>query len=265
MEQDSHSSEHLSLERISALLDDPGEDPWASQHVEECDRCGREHERMRRMRMALSALGGVTPPEDEWEQIEPHLPDRGELPGSEDHDDVLPLFRSGWVARMAVATLVFAVGLGAGLQLRDGGSAASPSGPESGPSAAGGDTPAMSDDGSAVASGSSGIRSTAGFTAADDGGPASLQRSGAYLSAARSLGSMVVGRPDSAVEPIDDPVAAAEELARLEALGEAAREALREDPADPALNNFLFRVSERQEALRSRLAPDGRLARRHYR
>jgi len=264
MEQDSHSSEHLSLERISALLDDPGEDPRAAEHVKECERCGREQERMRRMRMALSALGGVTPPEDEWEQIEPHLPDRRELVDSENRDDVLPLFRSGWVPRVAVATLVFAVGLGAGLQLRDGGSPDSASGPVAGRSAAeDGGTPGRSDEASAVAS-RPGFRSAAGF-AADDGGPASLQRSGAYLNAARSLGSMVVGPRDSAVEPIDDPVAAAEEMARLEALGEAAREALREDPADPALNNFLFRVNERQEALRSRLGAAARLASMDYR
>lgn len=217
MEQDSDSSEHLSAERISALLDDPGGDPRAAEHLRGCERCGREQERMRRMRMALSALGGVAPPEDEWERIEPHLPDSGTVGERRERDDVLPLLRSGWAARVAAATLVFAVGLGAGLQLREGGS------------------------------------------------PASPERSGVYLNAARSLESMVSSGADSGFEPMDDPVAAAEEMARLEALAEAAREALREQPADPALNNFLFRVNERQESLRSRLGAAARLASMDYR
>ena len=60
MEQDSESSEHLSLERISALLDEPGDDPRATEHLRECERCEREQERMRRMRMALTAKSEPT-------------------------------------------------------------------------------------------------------------------------------------------------------------------------------------------------------------
>ncbi|MDP2497615.1 MAG: hypothetical protein Q8W44_06410 [Candidatus Palauibacterales bacterium] len=263
MEQDSRSSDHLSLERISALLDEPGDDPRATEHLKECERCEREQERMRRMRMALSALGGVTPPEDEWEQIEPHLPDRQELEGRGEEDDVLPLFRSGWVGRVAAATLVFAVGLGAGLQLRDDGS---PSGENPDRAVASGETGSSgATAGVGAETGRRGIGSAAGFTVADDGGPASLQRSSDYLSAAQRLESMVSGGQEVDVEPIDDPVAAAEEMARLEALAEAAREALREQPADPALNNFLFRVNERQESLRSRLGAAARLASMDYR
>lgn len=265
MEQDSSSSEHLSLERISALLDEPDDDPEAAEHLRECERCEREQERMRRMRMALSALGGVTPPEDEWERIEPHLPERDELDGLDERDegdDVLSLFRSGWVPRVAAATLVFAVGLGAGLQLRDGGgSEGEPTERRVAAGASG--QPGTPDAGPAVERG--GIGSPNGLTVADDGGPASLQGSGDYLSAARNLENMVSGSRTVNVEPIDDPVAAAEEMARLEALAEAAREALSEDPADPTLNNFLFRVNERQEALRSRLGAAARLASMDYR
>ncbi len=265
MEQDSHSSEHLRLERISALLDDPGDDPEAAEHLRTCERCEREQERMRRMRMALSALSEVTPPEGEWEQIEPHLPDGGEAEERPRGDDgVLPLPRSGWAARVAVATLVFAVGLSAGLQLRGGGSTGGGDG-ASGPTAAvaGGDGPRADADGAAALR--PGDASSSGLAAADDGGPGPLQRAGGYLSAARSLESMVDGGAGSALEPVDDPVGAAEEMARLEALAEAAREALREQPADPALNNFLFRVSERQEALRSRLGAAAHLASMDYR
>lgn len=263
MEQDSRSSEHLRLERISALLDDPGDDREAAEHLKECDRCEREQERMRRMRMALSALGGVTPPEDEWERIEPHLPDHADLQRRDEEDDgVLSLFRTGWTARVAAAALVFAVGLSAGLQLRDGGSAAGDA--SRGQVSSGGELPGGPASGRPAA-GRGGLGSAAGFTVADDGGPASLQGSGGYLSAARSLESMVSGARSADVEPIDHPVAAAEEMARLEALAEAAREALSEQPADPALNNFLFRVSERQESLRSRLGAAARLASMDYR
>lgn len=243
MAQDNDSTEHLDLERISAHLDEPGEDPEAAAHLERCERCEREEERMRRMRMALSALGDLNPPEDEWERIEPHLPeeDAAGLPGGE--GDGLPLFGSGWVPRLAAATVVFAVGLGAGLQLRDGGSAP-------GEPAASSGQPAAS-----VASG--------GRPAGADGGPSAMQGSSPYLSVARNLENLVGGGPE--VEPLDDPVAAAEQMARLEALAEAAREALRERPADPALNNFLFRVSERQEALRSRLGAAARLTSLDYR
>ncbi len=262
MEQDSTSSEHLSLERISALLDDPGDDPRATEHLEECERCEREQERLRRMRMALSALGGVAPPEDEWERIEPHLPDRETIEEwSDEDDDVLSVFRSGWVARVAAATLVFGVGLSAGLQLRDGGSPADES---SSTRAASVVSESTGTTGGTVRE-RSGMRAEAGLTVADEGGPVSLQRSGDYLSAARSLERLVSGSADVDVEPIDDPVAAAEEMARLEALAEAAREALREQPADPTLNNFLFRVNERQETLRSRLGAAARLTSMDYR
>lgn len=251
MEQDSERSEHLSLERISALLDEPEADPAAAAHLERCERCEREHERMRRMRMALSALGDVEPPPGEWEAIEARLPERGEVARSapEGDDDVVPLFRNGWVARVAAATLVFAVGLSAGLQLRDDGS--------SGPTA--GETPAVAENAG------SGASEAGRLTSSDRGGPAGLQRGGDYVSAARSLEAMVAGRSDDAVEPIDDPVGAAEELARLDALAEAAREALRERPADPTLNNFLFRVNERQEELSSRLGAAARLTSLDYR
>lgn len=263
MEQDSHSPKHLSLERISALLDAPEGDPEAAEHLRACDRCEREQERMRRMRMALSALGEATPPEDEWEEIAPHLPEGGGDGGaSREDDEVIPLLRSGWAARVAAATLVFAVGLGAGLQLRGGGSSGGGDG-GGGPTAAPGEVPrAEADGGSAVRPGAG---TSAGLAAADDGGPDPLQRPGAYLSAARSLESMVAGAAGSEMEPVDDPEGAAEEMARLEALAEAAREALREQPADPALNNFLFSVTERQEALRSRLGAAARLAALDYR
>lgn len=227
MDQDSHSPDHPSLDRISALLDEPGADPGAAEHLERCERCRREHERMRRMRMALSALGGVAPPEGEWEEIEHRLAEEDAGPSlSGRAGDAVPPFGSRWAATVAAATLFFAVGLVAGLQLRDG----LPAGGDAGP--------------------------TAAATAGDGAG---------YPSAARSLESMVPGRTDTAPEPIDDPVGAVEEMARLEALAEAAREALRDRPADPALNDFLFRVSERRRSLRSRLGAAADLASMDYR
>lgn len=265
MEQDSHSSEHPGLERISAFLDDPGDDPEAAEHLRTCERCEREQERMRRMRMALSALDEVTPPEGEWEQIEPHLPDGGGAgERSRGVDGALPLPWSRWAPRVAAATLVFAVGLGAGLQLRGGGWTGGGDG-ASGPTAAAAGGDGDRTDAGAAAAASPGDASSAGLAASGEGAPGPLRRAGDYLSAARDLESLVDRGAGSAMEPVDDPVAAAEEMARLEALAEAAREALHEQPADPALNNFLFRVSERQEALRSRLGAAAHLAAMDYR
>jgi hypothetical protein len=50
-----------------------------------------------------------------------------------------------------------------------------------------------------------------------------------------------------------NPEAAAEHLARLDALIRASREALREDPTDPAVNDFLFEVVEQRQELNQAL------------
>ena len=66
-------NEHLNIERISALLDEPWSDLTAEQHLEGCEDCRLEFERLSRMRMAFSALGELDAPRDQWSRIEASL------------------------------------------------------------------------------------------------------------------------------------------------------------------------------------------------
>lgn len=112
--------DHLSRERIAALLDEP-EVPGADrEHLDGCEECKREYEQMVRTRMALSALPDLVPPADEWKKVRTRL-------GA----DVSPIgrqfpalhaarFRPLWAA--AVIAL-FAAGLGVGRQLSPAGEA----------------------------------------------------------------------------------------------------------------------------------------------
>lgn len=87
------------------------------------------------------------------------------------------------------------------------------------------------------------------------------------FAAAASGGGMeaMLGAETDDLEPLEDPVRAAEESARLDALTAAAREALQERPEDPALNSLLFRLTERRRDLESRLGAAARLASLEYR
>lgn len=131
-----------------------------------------------------------------------------------------PVWRAGstWL-RAAAAVLLFAVGLGVGARL----------GPEWG----GEGRPGSASDSTLLASAGSGADST-------------------YRSALGRLEALRASGP-SPEEAYSDPAAAAEHLARLDAVIRATREALHEDPADPAMNDFLFEVVEQREALNEAL------------
>jgi hypothetical protein len=62
----------------------------------------------------------------------------------------------------------------------------------------------------------------------------------------------------------EDPTLAAERLTRLDALILASREALRAAPADPALNDFLFAVSDERASLAGQLNQTLRQASMEY-
>jgi hypothetical protein len=112
--------DHLSRERIAALLDEP-EAPGADrEHLDGCEECKREYEQMVRMRMALSALPDLVPPADEWKKIRTRVGADvsrigGQLPALN-----ATRFRPLWAA--AVIAL-FAAGLGVGRQLSPAGDA----------------------------------------------------------------------------------------------------------------------------------------------
>ena len=127
-------TEHLSIERISAWLDEPWADHEAERHLEACDACRGESERLSRMRMALSALGELDPPAGEWAGIDARLE---AIVGRAEGPTALPLGRgrrllSYGPLQAAAAVALFAGGVFAGLQFTSapaaGGADASPGG-----------------------------------------------------------------------------------------------------------------------------------------
>ena len=212
--------DHLSRERIAALLDEP-EAPGADrEHLDGCEECSHEYEQMVGSRMALSALPDLVPPADEWTRIRTRL-------GAE----VFPIerraparnatgFRPLWAA--AVVAL-FAAGLGVGRQLAPAGDAA----PRE------------------VASRSESTSSPVELVDASD--PAE-----AYLRTVAEIQELRREGP-SGEAALDDPSLAAERLMRLDALIEASQEALRTAPTDPVLNNFLFDVVDERQSLAGRM------------
>ena len=134
--------------------------------------------------------------------------------------------RSGWRSgatwlRVAAALLLFVGGLGVGARL----------GPEWG----GGPV--------AVSGSGDGVAELASTEAASGD---------AYRQALDRLESLRAAGP-SPEEAYRDPGTAAQHLARLDAVIRATREALHEDPADPAMNDFLFEVVEERDALEEAL------------
>jgi len=260
---------HLGRERIAALLDGEGPADGAADHLAECDRCRREYELMRRMRMALSAMDESAAPSGEWDRIASRLPVSAE-DGRERKDGgegalvrtdrsraarARPAGARGPGAgvpgralaggsrtalRAAAAVLLFAGGLAVGSGLAsdgltgDGVAAAS-------------DPAANAARGSGSPVGSPGATPPGGLAGALAGTEGDARTSGgAAAEAFRRLEQLRALGP-SPDEVYRDPASAAEHLARLDALIRASREALRTDPADPALNDFLFEVVEERE------------------
>jgi hypothetical protein len=210
--------EHLSRERIAALLDGPDEVGPDREHLEACEACTHEYEQMVRVRMALSAMPELEPPAEEWNRIRERLGldaaptvQRYSLPA-------LFTVRPLWAA--AVIAL-FAAGLVVGRQLVSTGTAEPPL------NTAVLDSPAT-----------------------DTGG--STDATEAYL---RTVAEIERLRSEDASIPgaWSDPSAATERLMKLDALIEASREALRTAPTDPALNDFLFDVVDERASLAGKL------------
>lgn len=228
-------SQHLTLEMISALLEEPERDLEAVAHLTECETCSQEHSRMRRMLMALSGLGELDPPAGEWERIEARLPKRRH---------VLPLrparFFIGWPVQAAAAMLVFAGGIAAGLMLTGG----------------------LGRDVTSVASVDD--LPYVGESVAEGPETGSPFMAGEYYEAVAGL-DRLRARPATSEAILQDPVAAAKRLARLDALILASREALVTSPADPAINNLLFELIEERDRLAGGLEGAVQLAGLEYR
>lgn len=240
-------SKHLSNERLSSLLAEGDRDAAAAEHLGDCARCRRELELLRRMRMALSAMGDLEAPSDGWDRIEAEL-DRRTTPRSVPGDarsartawtDRLPSGGQGWL-RAAAAVVLFVGGLMVGTRI----DMADPAG-------AGGADDAARPTASAAGE-ASGVRSGPDAGRLTTAGDASRSREASIRGALAELEGLRASGP-SPEEAYRNLEAAAEHLARLDALLRATREALEEDPADPAVNDLLFEVVEERQALNQAL------------
>jgi len=230
--------EHLNRERISALLDDPRSVPGGLDHVADCEECAREYEQLSRMRMALSGLPDVEPPEGEWSRIEEKL-------GLEvlREAKISPIWRKAmsWPLQAAAVVALFAAGLMVGQRI---------------------DT------------GSDGAQGAATLVDARNGSVESLteaipeslmaiEPAEAYLRTVADLqqlrdGDFEANRWEAG------PAAVAERITHLDAMIDASRDALREAPADPVLNNFLFQLVDEREDLASQLDQTLRMTAAEY-
>lgn len=241
--------EHLSGERLSALLDDDAPTEEERRHLEGCSACEDELHRIRRMRMALSALDDLEAPADGWSRVEAALSERAaapaETPGTGEEAGPAPEpdrrgGRSAWSlggawVRAAAAVVLFAGGLALGTHL------SGPSGGTDGPARGGDAAPART---------AAGERVTVGEPTTSGGAARPAERPAGAVGGADPAGTAGLSPAgETPLEAYRDPAAAAERLARLDAVMQAAREAIREDPSDPAMNDLLFRVAEDRQAL----------------
>ena len=218
--------DHLSREQIAALLDEPKATGPDQDHLDRCEDCSLEYEQMIRTRMALSGLPDLEPPVDGWESIRARLgPDIAPIERRVSEPSASG-FRPLWAA--AVVAL-FAAGLGVGRQLSPPGNAGSDAATARSGSAAAPTALVETPD------------SRVGTRDTDD-------PTEAYLRTVAQIQELRSGGP-SAEAMLDDPSLAAERLMRLDALIEASREALREAPTDPVLNNLLFDVVDERQSL----------------
>jgi hypothetical protein len=177
---------------------------------------------MSRVRMALSALPDLQPPADEWDRIEARLDGRM----GRNRGVFAPLRRApAWPLQAAAVVALFAAGLMFGQRF----------GSESPPGT------------SRVAEVPE--RTGAGDAADPGRGASSVS---AYLRTVSDLEELrdhdLEGRTWQA-----GPEAVATRITHLDAMIEASQEALREAPADPVLNNFLFQLVDERESLAGRL------------
>jgi len=216
--------DHLNGERISALLDHPEGVPGGLEHIAACPECAREYEQMSRMRMALSGLTDLEPPVGEWDAVQDAL---GLPPVGE--PAVRPLAKPPWRRALGwplQAAAVVAL-FAAGLMV--------------------------------------GQRITVG---SDEPQPApavatAIEPADAYLRTVADLQHLREGPGESGARQAD-PEAVAERITHLDAMIEASRDALREAPADPVVNNFLFQLVDERDDLAGQLDQTLRMTAAEY-
>jgi anti-sigma factor RsiW len=232
--------EHLTKEQISALLDDPQGVVEDAEHLAGCAECAREFEQMSRMRMALSGLTDLEPPAGEWEAVQERL---GLQPAAQ--AGTAPVWRRtlSWPLQAAAVIALFAGGLMVGQRIG--------SGPEAG------DVPPT-----VAASDGLTAPGAAGAIAAPESA-LEIEPTDAYLRSVADL-QHLRDRHAEALPRTASPEAYAERITHLDAMIDASRDALREAPADPVLNNFLFQLVDERENLAGQLDQTLRMTAAEY-
>lgn len=207
--------EHLSLEDLSRLVDDP---PTTDQmrHLGSCKRCAGELDALREQTRALGTLPEIMPPKGDWHAIEARLRSEGlvEDPG---------LFRKlglartpGWM-KAAAAVLLFLGGTGTGVAMAN--------------------------------TGAGGLGRTAALqpiSSVEDAATAVRSAEESYVTAVSRYRELLAR--EGGEGPGADPIT---RVAALEHLVMVSQAAVRQAPGDPFLNGFLASaLAERDAALR---------------
>lgn len=225
---DKTMTEHLTTERISALLDEPWLDKVGQEHLESCGDCQAEFERLSRMRMALSALSDEDAPLGQWTVIEAAL----DKATSAADTTIVPLhLRLGrrllvpGPLQAAAALVLFAGGVFAGLQITRAGS-----------------------------SNEAGNRSDLpGVVASSNENRAMLDGLTQLESLRSPLQQVGMGGEIEGARGGPDPFAATQRLARLEGFIRALRDQLDESPGDPLASAYLVELVEERDRLEEEL------------
>lgn len=224
--------DHLNREQISALLDYPEGVPGGLDHVDRCAECAREYEQMSRMRMALSGLPELEAPAGEWDAIQEKL---GLEPLGQPVVTSIWRRATAWPLQAAAVLALFAAGLMVGQRIS----------PNTGATQQ--PTVAAADGAIATAPESS----------------LAIEPAEAYLRTVADLQQHRDGFDESGANQVG-PAAVAERITHLDGMIEASRAALRDAPADPVLNNFLFQLVDERDDLAVQLDQTLRMTAAEY-
>ena len=224
--------EHLNREQISALLDDT-EGVAGLEHIDRCPECAREYEQMSRMRMALSGLPELEAPAGEWDAIQEKL---GLEPLGQPVAASIWRRAAAWPLQVAAVLALFAAGLMVGQRISPNTDASQ-------------QQPA--------------VAAVDGAVATDPESSLAIEPADAYLRTVADLQQHRDGFDESGANQAG-PAAVAERITHLDGMIDASRAALRDAPADPVLNNFLFQLVDERDDLAVQLDQTLRMTAAEY-
>ena len=225
--------EHLNREQISALLDDPEGVVGGLEHIDNCPECAREYEQMSRMRMALSGLPELEAPAGEWDAIQEKL---GLEPLGQPVAASIWRRAAAWPLQAAAVLALFAAGLMVGQRI--------------GPNADASQQQAA-------------VAAVDGAVATAPESSLAIEPADAYLRTVADLQEHREGFDESGDNQAG-PAAVAERITHLDGMIDASRAALRDAPADPVLNNFLFQLVDERDDLAVQLDQTLRMTAAEY-